>query len=85
LCAKIILKSNVPHEYAGWIMEQDAGWKSQDGLAKWLGIGKKFALLLPVKKGTVKKTRLLREYMVRNRKHAGNQRPRLAFRQFGWD
>jgi hypothetical protein len=53
---------------AGWIMVQEAGWKSAAGLAKWLGIGKRFALSLPEKKGKVKakkkKTKTLREYRV---------------------
>jgi TfoX/Sxy family transcriptional regulator of competence genes len=49
---------------AGWIMVKEAGWKSGAGLAKWLGIGKAFALLLPEKKGKAraKKTKTLREY-----------------------
>jgi TfoX/Sxy family transcriptional regulator of competence genes len=49
---------------AGWIMVDEAGWKNQAGMAKWLGIGKKFALSLPEKKakGKAKKTKTLREY-----------------------
>ena len=50
---------------AGWIVVEEAGWKSATGLAKWLGIGKAFALSLPEKKGkkqTKKKT--LREYEI---------------------
>jgi len=49
---------------AGWIMVKEAGWKGRAGLAKWMGIGKKFALSLPGKKGKVKakKTKTLREY-----------------------
>jgi len=47
---------------AGWIMVTEAGWKGQAGLAKWIGIGKKNALLLPEKKAKEKKTKTLREY-----------------------
>jgi len=49
---------------AGWIMVNEAGWKSQTGMAKWLGIGKKFALSLLEKeaKGKAKKTKTLSEY-----------------------
>ncbi len=47
---------------AGWVMVKEAGWKSPIGLAKWLGIGKKFALSLPEKKVTAKKKKTLREY-----------------------
>ena len=49
---------------AGWIMVKEAGWKSKAGLAKWLGMGKQFALALPEKKGKkkAKKTKTLREY-----------------------
>lgn len=48
---------------AGWIMVQESGWKSAVGLAKWMGIGKQFALSLPEKKTKEKKKRrTLREY-----------------------
>jgi TfoX/Sxy family transcriptional regulator of competence genes len=49
---------------AGWIMVEEAGWRSAAGLAKWITIGKDFALSLPEKKGRPKagKTRTLREY-----------------------
>ena len=49
---------------AGWIMLKEAGWKSRTGLAKWMEIGKQYALSLPEKKGKVKakKTKTLREY-----------------------
>lgn len=49
---------------AGWIMVDEAGWKSAAGLAKWLKIGKEFALSLPEKKGKAKsrKKKTLREY-----------------------
>ncbi len=47
---------------AGWVMVKEAGWKSQAGLAKWMGIGKQYALSLPEKKGQAKKTKTLREY-----------------------
>lgn len=49
---------------AGWIMVQEAGWKKQAGLSKWLEIGKQFALSLPERKGKVrtKKAKTLREY-----------------------
>jgi TfoX/Sxy family transcriptional regulator of competence genes len=48
---------------AGWIMVEAAGWKSSEGLAKWLGIGKKFALSQPEKKEKKKaKKKTLREY-----------------------
>jgi TfoX N-terminal domain len=49
---------------AGWIMVKEAGWKGKAGLAKWMGIGKEFALTLPEKKGKAraKKTKTLREY-----------------------
>jgi hypothetical protein len=43
-------------------MVKEAGWKGRAGLAKWMGIGKKFALSLPEKKGKAKKTKTLREY-----------------------
>ncbi len=41
---------------------KEAGWKSKEGLAKWMEIGKKFALSLPEKKTNAKKTKTLREY-----------------------
>ena len=49
---------------AGWVLVEEAGWKSAAGLAKWMGIGKKFALSLPEKQGKVKakRTKTLREY-----------------------
>jgi TfoX/Sxy family transcriptional regulator of competence genes len=49
---------------AGWIMVAEAGWKSTAGLAKWMEIGKQFALSLPEKKGkaNAKKTKTLKEY-----------------------
>ena len=49
---------------AGWIMVDEAGWKSTAGLAKWMGIGKEYALSLPEKKAGVKKkkTKKLKEY-----------------------
>ena len=49
---------------SGWVMVQEAGWKSAAGLAKWLEVGKRFALSLPEKKGKGKamKTKTLREY-----------------------
>jgi TfoX/Sxy family transcriptional regulator of competence genes len=47
---------------AGWIMVAEAGWKSTAGLAKWMEIGKQFALALPEKKAKAKKTKTLREY-----------------------
>jgi hypothetical protein len=48
---------------AGWIMVEEAGWKDAAGLAKWMGIGKEFALSLPEKKGKGKtKKKTLREY-----------------------
>ncbi len=49
----------------GWIMVKEAGWKSAAGLAKWIEIGKQFALSLPEKKkgkAKAKKTKTLREY-----------------------
>ena len=51
---------------SGWVMVKETGWKSQAGLAKWMGIGKQFALTLPEKKGKVKakKTKALREFKV---------------------
>jgi TfoX/Sxy family transcriptional regulator of competence genes len=49
---------------AGWVMVNEAGWKGQAGLSKWMGIGKQYALSLPEKKGKAKakKTKTLREY-----------------------
>lgn len=47
---------------AGWIMVEEAGWKAQTGLEKWLGVGKEFALSLPDKKARPKKTKTLKEY-----------------------
>ncbi|MGC1455315.1 MAG: TfoX/Sxy family protein [Nitrospirota bacterium] len=49
---------------SGWVMVREAGWKGAAGLAKWLGIGKEYALSLPEKKGKAKakKTKTLREY-----------------------
>ena len=49
---------------AGWVMVQEAGWKGPTGMAKWLAIGKAFAIALPGKKGkrTGKKKKTLREY-----------------------
>ena len=48
---------------AGWVLVEEAGWKSAAGLAKWMEIGKKFALSLPEKKGKKKaKKKTLREY-----------------------
>jgi TfoX/Sxy family transcriptional regulator of competence genes len=49
---------------AGWVMVEEAGWKSTAGLAKWVGIGKKFAMSLPEKKAKTKKKKLM-EYKVR--------------------
>jgi hypothetical protein len=49
---------------AGWVMVEEAGWKGAAGLAKWMKLGKEFALSLPEKKGKKKamKTKTLREY-----------------------
>jgi hypothetical protein len=49
---------------AGWIMVREAGWTDTASLAKWLGIGKAFALTLPEKQGKPKgkKTKTLKEY-----------------------
>jgi TfoX N-terminal domain len=47
---------------AGWVMVEEAGWKSAAGLSKWIGIGKDFALSLPEKKAKAKKKKTLREY-----------------------
>jgi TfoX/Sxy family transcriptional regulator of competence genes len=51
---------------AGWVMVKEGGWKGKAGLAKWMGIGKEFALSLPEKKvkAKAKKTKTLREYKV---------------------
>ncbi len=48
----------------GWVMVEEAGWKGAAGLAKWMKLGKEFALTLPEKKGKgkAKKTKTLREY-----------------------
>ncbi len=48
----------------GWIMVQEAGWNSDSGLAKWINVGKQFALSLPEKmaKKSAKKTKTLKEY-----------------------
>jgi len=53
---------------AGWVMVAEAGWKSEAGLAKWLGIGKRFALSLPEKKARPKKTKTLRQYEIQRTK-----------------
>ena len=42
---------------AGGVMVKEAGWKARAGLAKWMGIGKQYALSLPEKKGKAKKTK----------------------------
>ena len=42
---------------AGWVMVAEPGWKSQAGLAKWLKIGKDYALSLPEKKGSQRRRR----------------------------
>jgi TfoX/Sxy family transcriptional regulator of competence genes len=48
---------------SGWIMVKEAGWKGTAGLAKWMGIGKAFAMALKEKKGKgKKKTKTLSEY-----------------------
>jgi TfoX/Sxy family transcriptional regulator of competence genes len=49
---------------AGWIMVQEAGWNSAAGLARWIKVGKQFALSLPEKmaKKRAKKTKTLGEY-----------------------
>jgi TfoX/Sxy family transcriptional regulator of competence genes len=49
---------------AGWIMAQEPAWKNAASLAKWIEVGKRFALSLPEKKGKgkVKKTKTLKEY-----------------------
>jgi len=46
-------------------MVQEAGWKSAAGLAKWIDVGKRFALSLPEKKGKARareRTKTLKEY-----------------------
>jgi TfoX N-terminal domain len=48
---------------SGWVMVEEAGWRNAAGLAKWMGIGKEFALSLPEKKkGQTKKKKTLKEY-----------------------
>jgi len=48
---------------AGWILVEEAGWKGQVNLAKWIAGGKRFALSLPEKKGKKKaKKKTLKEY-----------------------
>ena len=49
---------------AGWVMVQEAGWKSAAGLAKWMEVGKRYSLSLPEKKGKerARKTKTLSEY-----------------------
>jgi hypothetical protein len=47
---------------AGWVMVEEAGWKSAAGLAKWMAIGKEYALSLPGKKKKAKKRKTLKEY-----------------------
>jgi len=48
---------------AGWVMVEEAGWKSPAALSKWMKIGKEFALSLPEKKGMKKaKRKTLKEY-----------------------
>jgi len=49
---------------AGWIMVQEAGWKNQAALRKWIDIGKEYAVSLPGKKVKAKKTKTLKEYTV---------------------
>jgi TfoX/Sxy family transcriptional regulator of competence genes len=50
---------------AGWILVEAAGWKWPVNLAKWLKVGKQFALSLPEKKGKKKaKKKTLREYKI---------------------
>jgi TfoX/Sxy family transcriptional regulator of competence genes len=46
---------------AGWVMVEEAEWKNAAGLAKWMKLGKVFALSLPEKKAKTK-TKTLREY-----------------------
>lgn len=51
---------------AGWVMVEQAGWRSSAGLATWLGLAKTFALGLPAKeKGKAKKKKTLKEYQRR--------------------
>ena len=59
---------------AGWVMVEEAGWKSAAGLAKWMGIGKDFALSLPEKKGKAKKKKTLREYQQLRKDPQGSNR-----------
>lgn len=47
---------------AGWVMVQEAGWKSAAGLVKWLALAKAFAGALPEKKKVRAKKKTLREY-----------------------
>ena len=48
---------------AGWVMVQEAGWKSAAGLATWLAIAKAFAGALPAKQEKKRaKKKTLREY-----------------------
>jgi len=47
---------------AGWVMVQEAGWKPQADLAKWIAVGKRFALSLPEKMGKNKAKKTLKEY-----------------------
>lgn len=47
---------------AGWVMVEEAGWRSAAGLAKWIGIGKEFALSLPEKQEKKGKKKMLKEY-----------------------
>ena len=49
---------------AGWLMVNEAGW--QAALGKWIGVGKRYALSLPEKKGKgkAKKTKTLKEFKV---------------------
>jgi TfoX/Sxy family transcriptional regulator of competence genes len=47
---------------AGWVMVEEAGWKSAARLSKWITTGKDFALSLPEKTGKAKKKRTLRDY-----------------------
>jgi TfoX/Sxy family transcriptional regulator of competence genes len=63
---------------AGWVMVQEAGWKSAVGLAKWIEAGKRFALSLPEKKGKTKakKTKTLREYKILYSEYKGRGRGR---------
>ena len=34
----------------GWVMVEEGGWKDQEDLENWLGLGKKYVLTLPGKK-----------------------------------